>query len=147
MKRILSIVIGCLLLNISNADTSPDALEQRGKQLHAAIQLTYKHLKDTRSLKPINDITEVVNRFIPIGTTFDEAEQILRNSGVRIEPRPSANPSNSYPWKYDVIATIDSFDWTMFPSKVSVSVHLSPIAPGDYDKVIGIKAGIGFSNL
>jgi hypothetical protein len=147
MNRILSIVVGCLLLGTANADITSDVLEQRGKQLHSAIKQTYKQLLDTRSLKPSNDITEVVVRYIPIGTSFDEAEQMLRNSGFRVEHRPSANPPSTFPWRYDVIAVIDSFDWTAFPSKVSVSVNLSPKAPGNYDKVSGIHAVIARSDL
>lgn len=126
-----------------------DLLEQRGKQLRSAIEQAYKKLVDARSLKPMggNDITEVVVQYIPVGTSFDDAESILRSAGFKVEPRPSANPSGSFPWRYDVMALIDSFDLKRFPFKVSVSVFLSPKTPGNYDKVNKVDAGIVLSSL
>lgn len=126
-----------------------DSLGQRGKQLRAAIEQTYKELVDAKALNPRggNDITEIVVRYIPVGMTFDDAEQILRNAGFKVEPRPSANPPGSLPWRYDVIGIIDSFDSKRFLSNVRVWVHLIPQAPGDYDKVSKVSASVTLSSL
>ena len=127
------------------------SLEQRGKQLRAAIEQTYKKLVDARALKPMggNDITKVVVQYIPVGTSFDDAESILRSAEFKVYPRPSANPTGDRQDKYDVVGEIDSFDWKRIfsLSKVSVLIHLSPNAPGNYDKVNKVYAGIALSFL
>jgi hypothetical protein len=125
------------------------SLEQRGKQLRAAIEQAYKNLVDTKTLssKRGNNITEVVVQYIPVGTSFDDAEQILRNAGFKVYPRPNANPTGTRPDRYDVVGAIDSFDWKRFLSKVSVWVNLSPQAPGNYGKVNKVYSGITLSTL
>ena len=129
-----------------------DSLEQRGKKLRAAIEQAYKKLVDARALKPMggNNITEMVVQYIPVGTSFDDAENILRNAGFKVYPRPSVDPpGGNRPDKYDVVGEIDSFDWKRIFSfsKVSVVILLSPKAPGNYDKVNKVDAGFVLSTL
>ncbi|KAF0190860.1 MAG: hypothetical protein FD165_2321 [Gammaproteobacteria bacterium] len=125
-----------------------DLLEQRGKQLRAAIEQTYKKLSDAKALKPMgaSDITEVVVQYIPVGTSFDDAESILRNAGFKVDPRPSANPTGSRPDRYDVVGSIVPFV-QLFLSRVNVYISLSPMTPGDYSKVSKVSAGMTLSTL
>lgn len=125
-----------------------DSLEQRGKQLRAAIDLAFKKLSDARALKPMgaSDITEVVVQYIPVGTSFDEAEYILRSAGFSVDPRPSANPTGNRPDRYDVVGSIVPFVQQLL-SRVNVYISLSPRAPGDYSKVNKVSAGIVLSTL
>ncbi len=64
---------------------TPEQLKQRGAQLRADIDLTYKQLRASKSLKNTvhdgNDVTAIVLQYIPIGTPFDDAEAIFRAAG------------------------------------------------------------------
>lgn len=123
-------------------------LEHRGKQLRAAINLTFKKLSDAGALKPrgASDITEVVVQYIPVGTTFDEAEDILRFAGFLVDQRPSASTTGNRPDRYDVVGSIVPFVQQPL-SRINVYVSLSPRAPGDYSKVSKVSAGIVLSTL
>lgn len=124
-----------------------ESLEQRGKQLREAIEHAYQQMLKEKLLGPDGyDISKVVLRYIPIGTTFDDAEQILRCAGFKVEPRPSVNIQSVLPFKHDVIALIDPFVSHM-TSKISVGVFLRPWAPGNYDKVYKLEAGISRSSI
>src|SRR5258708_31979110 len=81
---------------------------QRGKQLRLEIEERYKKLTDDRALKSSrpSDITDVVVKYIPVGTSFDDAENILRAAGFRVDSRPSANPTGNRPGKHDVVGAI-----------------------------------------
>lgn len=116
-------------------------------QLRLEIDEAYKRIIDAGTLKPKNDITEIVLRYIPIGTSFDDAEQVLRSAGFKVGPRPGTSAPGTFPWRYDVTASIDPYSRKAFPSKVYVDVRLSPRTPNDYDKVIKIEAAIGRADL
>ena|SRR5271166_3460761 len=53
-----------------------DDLKQRGKQLLSAIEEALHH-----SAHLPNDASYVVSQYIPLGTSFEEAEVILRYAG------------------------------------------------------------------
>ena len=119
-------------------------LELRGKQLRAEIDSAYKKLSDARAIKNQgmgrNFITDVVIKYIPVGTSFDDAETILRAAGFTIQPR-LPNPYLSDAEKYDERATIDQYVPTPF-GKTSVDISLRPRGPDDYSTVQNITAEI-----
>ena len=119
-------------------------LELRGKQLRAEIDSTYNKLSAARAIKNQgmgrNFITDVVIKYIPIGTSFDDAEAILRAAGFTIQPRVP-NPYLPDDEKYDERATIDQYVRTPF-GKTSIDVSLRPRGPGDYSTVKSITAEI-----
>jgi len=136
-------------LEKENGQMTSDDLDRRGKQLRAEIELVYKELKSATKLVVGyrgNDIREIVLKYVPIGTSFDDAETILRFAGFTVYPRPEANATGDRPDKYDVSAFIDSFDHG-FAYNVQVIVLLKPKAPGDYSDISGISAGIFYSSL
>src|SRR2546426_8955768 len=132
-----------------NGQMTSDNLEQRGKQLRTEIELVYKQLKSGKKLQvgiKGNDIGEIVKKYVPIGTSFDDAENILRFAGFTVHPRPAADAAGNRPDKYLVYATIDSLD-KGFIWKVEVIVSLSPKAPGDYSDVSKISASLFYTSL
>lgn len=125
-----------------------ESLEQRGKMLREAIERTYKKMLDEKTLsanpRARNDISDVVVQYIPAGTSFDDAESILRSAGFNIDPRPCAktdiNPHG------DVVASIVPFAHESL-SKVNLYVFLSPTTQGDYSKVAKVYAGFSVRSL
>jgi len=120
-----------------------DELRKHGQQLRAEIEKRYKELVATRELRSLNgnDIDDVVLKYVPLGTSFDDAEKILRDAGFKVDPRPGANPSGNRPDRHDVVASINPFVSNL-ESKTSVYVFLSPSMPGKYTKVSKLSAGI-----
>jgi hypothetical protein len=89
-------------------------VETRGKELRAAIDDFYARLPvTTKSLSlpptPGTDISDILKRYIPVGTSFDEAEAILEQAGFTIvRPRKQEPPQkfgSTLP-TYDVVAQL-----------------------------------------
>jgi hypothetical protein len=118
-------------------------LAQRGKELRTALEQTYDR-RDSGFGKVVHgtDVTAVVPPYIPTGTTFADAETILRDAGFTIEPHPdltvSDDPNRPKDW-YAVLAKIDPFA-TFLIGKATVYVSLLPPAPGDYTEVSSLSA-------
>jgi len=69
-----------------------ELLEQRGKQLRTEVMQIWNNLKHSKSLRMTNDISDAVAKFIPVGTSFDDTEVILRSAGFGIwQPKESDN--------------------------------------------------------
>jgi hypothetical protein len=126
-------------------------LEVRGKQLRAAIDQTYRKMSEAHELvgpTGHNDISFVIIQYIPLGTSFDDAERILKAAGFKIEPRPGPHPprvvfnSEIDAMRFDEVASIDPYDTSLYVSKTVISVNLTPQAPMDYSKISKIYAGI-----
>lgn len=128
----------------------PESLEERGKQLRVAIDQAYEKLPHHHFKKGEGDITPVVEQFIPVGTSFDDAEEILRAAGFKVGKRPGPNPSpapfGDFPYKYDVTAVIDPYE-SFFGGSIGLSVFLSPESPENYSKVTKIHAGFAGAYL
>ncbi len=122
-------------------------LRQRGGELRAAIDNEYDKITYDHTLKTEgeNDITPAVAKFIPPGTSFDDAELILRGASFKVSPRPDAgNPKTLQAdpaYKDSVMATINPYK-DLLIGTVHVTVYLTPAAPGDYSKVSAVHAGL-----
>jgi len=119
-------------------------IEKRGKELRREIDKAYRGLVETGQLKNQgvgrNLITDVVARYIPPGTSFLQAEEILRAAGFAVEARV---PNNYLPEaeRYDERATIDNYV-PMTIGKTSVTVLLRPRSANDYSVVQSIVAEV-----
>jgi hypothetical protein len=116
---------------------------KRGKELRIRLEETYKKLVDTNGLRLLKtDVTYAVLPSIPVGTSFSEAEAILRNAGFIVEPHPIPDslPDRNKPkdW-YAVLASIAPFH-KKFPFVTNLYVMLYPNSPGDYESVTKISA-------
>jgi len=116
---------------------SPD-LQKRGTQLRAALEDAYRHLKDyPRARFSGINVSEVVSPYIPIGSSFKDAEQILASAGFEIiRPNLEAPPlpqNRSKDW-YGVVGRIQDFAHGLF-QVTRVYISLLPPSPEDYSTV------------
>jgi hypothetical protein len=126
------------------------SLEQLGKQLREAIEQEYQRLDDAKALTPRSggNIGELVRKYIPIGTSFDDAEQILRGAGFKVGPRegpntPAKGPVHVPNPKYFLAAEIIALHGSLLTFRtVSVVVYLTPKDPDNYDKVNEVGGSI-----
>jgi hypothetical protein len=116
--------------------------EAKGRALRVAIDKRYKEMERNHTLKPTgagrNDISDVVLEFIPVGTSFPDAEEILVAAGFKVG-RPGSKPP--FPNYYSVSAEIDQYVPTLF-GRTSVNVNLEPKDPKDWSKVHAVRASI-----
>lgn len=153
-----SFIIGLVLIWCLSAGTSTvvakdeghgdtSELVRRGKLFRVAIDECYikaihdTHIKTGREL----DISKIAISYIPINTSFDDAEIILRSAGFKVDPRPNTFGPGNRPDKHAVVASIDPYDHRFF-SRIDVYVFLTPKNPGVYSEgVARISASIGWS--
>jgi hypothetical protein len=114
-------------------------LAKRGKLLRAEIDSTFKAVGAQVPLRG-TDITKLVEKYIPLGTSFDDAEQVLRCAGFTVYPRPPSNIVSDRPDRYNVAAFLQLRGAVFYKTQAIVS--LAPRAPGDYSTVTRISAGI-----
>ena len=131
--------------DLKNADA-------RGKALRAKIDQYYASLPETR--KPwvykyfappyagySIDISRIVRHYIPVGTSFDEAERILTASGLTVDwPRPPSGvkePDRIPRHDYQVRASLEQN--TDPPGYMRVYVYMRPQTRGDY----GANSAVG----
>lgn len=127
-----------------------ESLEQRGKQLRAAIEEEYQRLERLKALTPQRggNIGELVSRYIPLGASFDDAEEILRNAGFDVGARigpdtPVRSPFRVPNPKYYLTAQIIGLDSSLLTLRtVSVVIYLTPKDPNNYDNVIDVGGSI-----
>jgi hypothetical protein len=155
---LLGLLVACSLTSkagninqLEKQQMTTSHLVQRGKQLRADIDTSYQKLVDTKTLKVqgqgVNLITDMVIKYIPIGTSFDDAKEILRAAGFTVEP-PSKNPL--YPDEsdeYQVAASIDGYQTQLFFSKTSIDVYMYPQSPTNFGTIKRIKAYITKTTL
>jgi hypothetical protein len=139
-------MLGCAVAETSKppAIQKSTALAAQGKELRAAIDAAYQKLDNARAIKNSgmgrNFITDTVVKYIPPGTPFDDAEEILRAAGFTIQPR-IPNRFLPPPEKFDARATIENYVPTFF-GKTSVDVSLRPRGENDYSVVQSLEAEI-----
>jgi hypothetical protein len=127
---VLLIAATMLIPSASMATDAGSDLEQRGKQLRKALDNEYQQLAKSRSLKDQNIIgSELIARYIPIGTSFADAAIVLRNANFKIG---TTTFKSSYP-NLHATAQIK----TSLFSKSEIVIDLDPDLPGDINSNIG----------
>jgi hypothetical protein len=122
-----------------------EQVDQRGKRLRLELEQTYRDWRDTNSLQRGRDITALVAQFIPEGSSFDEAEAVLRAAGCQVGRRYLDHRTGELTRKDDVDGTFTLA--SHFPNTTRFIVVLTPPAPGDYTKVARIRASITVATL
>jgi hypothetical protein len=121
-------------------------LQQRGKELRNEIDSVYETLKAEKKLTGRGtDISDRVRKYIPPGSSFDDAEEILRSAGFDVSPRPPSDTTSNRPDRYSVGADLKLQG--SFAIKIQAIVSLTPKGPGDYSEVSMVSAGIFLSSL
>jgi len=114
-------------------------LKHRGKELRKAIDEEYNRLANANELKIMgqgrNNITDTVVQYIPIGTSFDDAEAILMVAGFDVGER-----TMDYANKPIVFSKISTYKLTPLFAGTSVSVVLQPKNKDDWSTVQRIEA-------
>jgi hypothetical protein len=83
------------------------------------------------------EIAELLDRFIPEGATFDCAEDVLRNAGFVLEPRPTREAPGRFvgsEYEFDVNAFL-GYSKPRFEGGVRCVIALRPAQPCDYGVV------------
>ena len=119
--------------------------------LKFAILKRYDELVVTGTLTlgiRVNDITPILERYIPVGSSFEAGESLLRKCGFTLEPRPGANAAGNRIDRYDVWASSK----TMIPNPAfgifsDVVVELRPKSPQNYDYILSVSAFISMSAI
>ncbi len=113
---------------------APDPLTQRGWQLRAEIDATYQQLRASKTLThrvdQTNDVTAVVVKYLPAGTSFDEAAAILSAAGCRIGVDAQGHGYATLPMRDGLLQV-----------KHTLAVSLIPRSPNDYS-IVGEVSGM-----
>jgi hypothetical protein len=129
----------------SSAPVAQKRLPVSRRSWHAQeVQRIFSDLNRKHALGSLtkgNDVTDVVLKYIPVGTSFDAAEGILRSAGCRIDIHPADIPKPHRPLRPQepVLATLVLGGW---PMGHYLSVALVPKENGDYGTVTSVSAAI-----
>lgn len=118
-----------------NGTVVNDDLKQRGQRLLSAIEDASHH-----STQDHNYINDIVTRYIPIGTSFEDAEVILDYAGLnyKLLDRP---PNTPFLVGWGCLSN-------SIISSTTIGINLYPLAPGDFHSNIGkISAAINSKDL
>ena len=115
-----------------------EELIERGKRLRKVIDERYAQLVKDKALQRKNDITDVIEQFVPIGSSLTNAESILRAAGFEVLP-----PGKGYIGQEnsEVSAVIGQYAPTPF-GKTSVGVYIGLDNHAEGVLIKTIRAGI-----
>jgi hypothetical protein len=125
-----------LAMEFSRSPVDSDTFSQQGKQLRAELERVYRSPKEAgQSVGRGIDVSSTIAKYIPIGTSFDDAERILKAAGFTMAPRPP-RPIDRDPapeWekalRFAMVGGLD-LDQMFLVSRTSVLVVLFPDSPG-----------------
>jgi hypothetical protein len=99
--RLAFIYVSLIIAAHADAATKRDRIDalssqERGVRLRLELEREYKELRHTGEFKAAgNDVSSIVKKYIPVGTSFANAETALRSSGFDIDPLPPREPPNN----------------------------------------------------
>ena len=116
--------------------------QERGARLRTELDRAYQDLRRTGLFKSAgNDVSPIVKKYVPVGTSFANAEITLRSSGFNIDPLPPREaPTNA------MFATLVLAQRGI--SKMTVEITLLPkISGADQNTVKGVQAAIYYRGV
>jgi hypothetical protein len=129
--------------------------QERGARLRLELERTYQDLRHTGEFKSDgNDVSSIVRKYVPVGTSFADAETTLRSSGFAIDPlpprEPPENPSGSEEHKlmmrFAIFGTLVLAQHGV--SRITVEITLLPkISGADHNTVKGVHAAIYYRGV
>jgi hypothetical protein len=123
---------------------APANAVQDGKNLRAEINSIYASMRSAH--KGDADVSALVQKYIPVGTSFDNAEAVLRAAGCVVAPRRhSIHPGNVDPGLDGVFGRV-SLNGDILQA-FQFGVTLIPRAPNDYSAVAAVTAAIYIVSL
>ena len=130
--------------------------QERGARLRLELERAYQDLRHTGDFKSAgNDVSSIVKKYIPVGTSFANAETTLRSSGFNIDPLPSREPPNPTPLRSDerkLMMRFAIFGTLVLAqqgvSRITVEITLLPkILGADHNTVKGVHAAIYYRGV
>jgi hypothetical protein len=130
--------------------------QERGARLRLELQRAYQDLRHTGEFKSAgNDVSSIVQKYVPVGTSFANAETTLRSSGFNIDlpPRePSNNPSPLWSDEHKLMMRFAIFGTLVLAqqgvSRITVEITLLPkILGADHNTVKGVHAAIYYRGV
>jgi hypothetical protein len=131
--------------------------QERGSRLRLALERAYQDLRHTGDFKSAgNDVSSIVEKYVPVGTSFANAETTLRSSGFNIDPLPPREPpKNTSPlWsgerelmmRFAIFGTLVLAQHGV--SRITVEITLLPkILQADHNTVKGVRAAIYYRGV
>ena len=123
---------------------------ERGARLRLELERAYQDLRHTGEFKSAgNDVSSIVKKYIPAGTSFADAETTLRSSGFNIDPlpprEPPKNPSPLWSGEHKLMVRSAIFGTLVLAqqgvSRITVEITLLPkILGADHNTVKGVYA-------
>jgi hypothetical protein len=129
--------------------------QERGTRLRHELERAYQDLRRTGRFKSAgNDVSAIVKKYIPVGTSFDNAKTALRSSGFSVEP-PREPPANRSPPESSdhQSATRTAIFGTLVlaqrgVSRITVETTLLPkISDADHPTVKSVRAAIYYRGV
>ncbi len=139
-------LIACAAFDESKGQHAvPVSLNQK-KGMHLHDQIIAIATKSTnQKLDEVSKIMEsTLLESIPIGTSFDDAEEILRSAGFQVSPRNVSHPLKPGEYEDRLFAYLGKIaeSGTIFKVSENLYVYLFPKVPGQYDRVFQLKAHV-----
>jgi hypothetical protein len=105
MRATVKFAVICLSLLIAGHADAVDrrnpintlGFQERGARLRIELDRAYQDLRRTGEFKSAgNDVSSIVKKYVPVGTSFANAEIVLRSSGFDMDsPPPRDAPINA----------------------------------------------------
>jgi hypothetical protein len=115
-------------------------VEQCGRNLRHDILTAYESAKGSDTFHRGVDITDLVTKYIRVGSSFDDAEAILRSAGCKVGGRFLDNHTGRLGREDDVCGEFSLA--RLFPSATDFLALLTPRVPGDYSVIDKVEAVI-----
>ena len=131
--------------------------QERGARLRLELERAYQDLRHTGEFKSAgNDVSSIVQKYVPVGTTYADAETTLRSSGFNIDPlpprEPPKEPSPLWSGEHELIMRFAIFGTLVLAqqglSRITVEITLLPKILGpDHNTVKGVHAAIYYRGV
>lgn len=150
MRATVKFAVICLSLLIAGHAEAVDRrnrintldFQERGARLRIELDRTYQDLRRTGEFKSAgNDVSSIVKKYIPVGTSLAHAEVTLRGSGFSLEALPPREAPMNAIFATLVLAQRGT-------SKMTVEITLLPkISETDQTTVKSVQAAIYYRGV
>jgi hypothetical protein len=127
--------------------------QERGARLRLELERAYQDLRHTGRFESAgNDVSSIVKKYVPVGTSFANAETTLRSSGFNIDPLPPREPPPLWSDEHKLMMRFAIFGTLVLAqqgfSRITVEITLLPERLGaDHNTVKGVHAAIYYRGV
>ncbi|MFL6796398.1 MAG: hypothetical protein ACJ8F3_03195 [Xanthobacteraceae bacterium] len=131
--------------------------QERGGRLHLELERAYQHLRHTGEFNAAgNEVSSIVQKYVPVGTSFANAKATLRSSGFDIDSSPTRellkDPSQLSKGEHELMMSSVIFGTLVLAqrgiSKITVETTLVPkISGADHNTVKSVHAAIYYRGV